>query len=46
MYKLYKADQHAAYGDSQYITVHVDDSSQGWSVGTQYTVYKTWSTNN
>ena len=34
----YKAGQHTTYGDSQYSTVYVDASSQGWSVGTQYTV--------
>ena len=37
---LYKAGQHTAYGDSQYGTVYVAASSQGWSVGTQYTVQK------
>ena len=30
MYMLYKADQHTAYGDSQYSAVYLDASSQGW----------------
>ena len=32
--------QDTANGDSQYSTIYIDASSKGWSIGTQYTVYK------
>ena len=42
----YTAGQHIAYfrrlSVQYFLCWHV---SQGWSVGTQYTVYKSWSTN-